>query len=62
VWETENLPSLRRIITFDAYIEGWAKYAEIIPTLNGINTDPKFPLALLDPIVDRDIQRLKKQL
>ena len=43
--ETENLPSLRRIITFDAYIEGWAKYAETIPALHSINNDPKFHLA-----------------
>jgi len=39
------LLSLRRIITFDAYIEGWAKYAETIPALHGINTDPKFHVA-----------------
>jgi len=43
--ETESLPSLRRIITFDAYIEGWAKYAETIPGLHGINTDPRFNIA-----------------
>ena len=43
--ETESLPSLRRIITFDAYIEGWAKYAETIPTRHGINEDSKFNLA-----------------
>ncbi len=43
--ETEELPSLRRIITFDAYIEGWAKYAETIPILHGINQDPLFNLA-----------------
>jgi uncharacterized protein (DUF885 family) len=43
--ETESLPSLRRIITFDAYIEEWAKYAETIPALHGINEDPKFNLA-----------------
>jgi len=43
--ETKSLPSLRRIITFDAYIEGWAKYAETIPSLHGINNDPKFHVA-----------------
>jgi uncharacterized protein (DUF885 family) len=43
--ETENLPSLRRIITFDAYIEGWAKYAETIPERHGINDDPEFHIA-----------------
>ena len=45
--ETENLPSLRRIITFDAYIEGWAKYAETIPSVHGINDDPRFKVARL---------------
>ena len=43
--ENESLPSLRRIITFDAYIEGWAKYAETIPELHGINNDPRFRIA-----------------
>jgi len=43
--EDKSLPSLRRIITFDAYIEGWAKYAETIPELHGINTDPRFRIA-----------------
>ncbi|HMB59032.1 MAG TPA: DUF885 domain-containing protein [Xanthomonadales bacterium] len=43
--ETEGLPSLRRIITFDAYIEGWAKYAETLPELHHINQDPYFRIA-----------------
>jgi uncharacterized protein (DUF885 family) len=43
--ENPELPSLRRIITFDAYIEGWAKYAETIPERHGINNDPMFRLA-----------------
>ena len=43
--ENRGLPSLRRIITFDAYIEGWAKYAETIPELHGINNDPMFRIA-----------------
>ena len=43
--EDESLPSLRRIITFDAYIEGWAKYAETIPERHGINNDPRFRIA-----------------
>ena len=43
--ETTSLPSLRRIVTFDAYIEGWAKYAETIPEQHGINPDPRFRLA-----------------
>ena len=43
--EDKTLPSLRRIITFDAYIEGWAKYAETIPEIHGINNDPRFRIA-----------------
>lgn len=45
--EDQSLPSLRRIMTFDAYIEGWAKYAETIPELHGINNDPRFRIARL---------------
>jgi uncharacterized protein (DUF885 family) len=37
--ENSELPLLRRIITFDAYIEGWAKYAETLPGLQGISHD-----------------------
>ena len=43
--EMERLPSLRRIMTFDAYIEGWAKYAETIPSTHGISNDPRFNIA-----------------
>ncbi len=43
--EDKSLPSLRRILTFDAYIEGWAKYAETIPEIHGINNDPRFRIA-----------------
>jgi len=43
--ENQSLPSLRRIITFDAYIEGWAKYAETIPERHDINNDPRFRIA-----------------
>lgn len=43
--EMENLPTLRRIMTFDAYIEGWAKYAEVIPTIHGLNDDPYYHIA-----------------
>lgn len=34
--ENVDLPLLRRIITFDAYIEGWAKYAETLPGDEGV--------------------------
>ena len=43
--ETEALPTLRRICTFDAYTEGWAKYAETIPARHGMNLDPMLDLA-----------------
>jgi len=43
--ENKSLPSLRRIITFDAYIEGWAKYAETIPERHNINNNPMFRIA-----------------
>lgn len=45
--ETSNLPSLRRILTLDAYIEGWAKYAETIPERHNINTNLRFRLSRL---------------
>ena len=45
--EAQHLPSLRRITTFDAYIEGWAKYAETIPYEYGINTDPRLHVTRL---------------
>ena len=31
--------------SFDGYIEGWAKYAEMLPALEGINSDPLWDLA-----------------
>jgi len=40
-----NLPAFRRILTHDGYIEGWAKYAEVLPQLEGINLDPHWALA-----------------
>jgi uncharacterized protein (DUF885 family) len=43
--ENEALPTMRRITTFDAYIEGWAKYAETIPVVYGMNQDPMLNLA-----------------
>ena len=35
-----GLPTFRRTVTFDAYIEGWAKYAERLPWEHGFNSDP----------------------
>jgi uncharacterized protein (DUF885 family) len=35
-----GLPAFRRTVTFDAYIEGWAKYAERLPWEHGFNSDP----------------------
>ena len=43
--ELEGLPALRRMVTFDAYIEGWAKYAETLPWEHGWNRDPYWNLA-----------------
>ncbi len=35
-----GLPEFRKMLVHDAYIEGWAKYAEVLPWLQGFNTDP----------------------
>ena len=43
--ELAGLPAFRRILTHDGYIEGWAKYAELLPALEGVNTDPYWQLA-----------------
>jgi uncharacterized protein (DUF885 family) len=40
--QLRNLPTFRRTITFDAYIEGWAKYAERIPQEHQFNPDPRW--------------------
>lgn len=42
--ENTRLPLLRRFMNTDAYIEGWAKYAETIPERHGVIDDPKFRL------------------
>lgn len=39
------VPSFRRVLVHDGYIEGWAKYAELLPFLAGINTDPCWDIA-----------------
>lgn len=39
------LPAFRRILVHDGYIEGWAKYAEVLPWLEGVNQDPYWDLA-----------------
>jgi uncharacterized protein (DUF885 family) len=45
--ENRALPLLRRMITFDAYIEGWAKYAETLPGDQGVpQTDAERLFAL----------------
>ncbi|HIF91763.1 MAG TPA: DUF885 domain-containing protein [Myxococcales bacterium] len=43
--ELEGLPAVRRMVTFDSYIEGWAKYAETIPWEHGFNSDPLWNVA-----------------
>lgn len=40
--QLKNLPTFRRTITFDAYIEGWAKYAERMPQEHQFNPDPRW--------------------
>ena len=40
-----SLPSFRRVLVHDAYIEGWAKYAEVLPRLAEINMDPCWDIA-----------------
>lgn len=34
-----GLPSFRRVLVHDGFIEGWAKYAEVLPWMEGLNTD-----------------------
>jgi len=43
--ESEQLPLFQRIITYDAYIEGWAKYAEILPWSHGLVSDPRWHIS-----------------
>lgn len=35
-----GVPEFRKMLTHDAYIEGWAKYSEVLPWLEGFNGDP----------------------
>lgn len=42
--ELTQLPAFRRTIVFNAYIEGWAKYAETVPESAGAETDPRVAL------------------
>jgi uncharacterized protein (DUF885 family) len=43
--ERESLPMFRRALVHDGYIEGWAKYSEQLPWLEGINEDPLWDIA-----------------
>lgn len=38
--EMKHLPFFRRVLLFNAYSEGWAKYAETIPFEHGLIDDP----------------------
>ncbi len=40
-----DLPAFRRIVVHAGYIEGWAKYAEVLPWMQGINRDPHWDIA-----------------
>jgi uncharacterized protein (DUF885 family) len=42
--ELRDLPAFRRTIVFNAYIEGWAKYAETVPETSGADSDPRVAL------------------
>jgi len=42
-----ELPVLRRNMLFNAYLEGWAKYAETIPVSHGYETNPAVKLGRL---------------
>jgi uncharacterized protein (DUF885 family) len=42
-----GLPVFRRNMLFNAYLEGWAKYAETIPISHGYETDPAVKLGRL---------------
>lgn len=45
--EIDDLPLWRRAITFDSYIEGWAKYAEVLADETGLSGDPEYHLLRL---------------
>jgi len=45
--EQNDLPRIRRVLSFNAYSEGWAKYAETLPVELGIWEDPYLDLARL---------------
>jgi uncharacterized protein (DUF885 family) len=38
-------PAFRRTVVHDAYIEGWAKYSELLPWRERINTEPLWDIA-----------------
>jgi uncharacterized protein (DUF885 family) len=38
-------PAFRRCLVHDGFIEGWAKYAELLPGMEGVNTDPLWDIA-----------------
>jgi uncharacterized protein (DUF885 family) len=42
-----DLPPLRRALLFNAYLEGWAKYAESLPEHLGVTDDPDTRIARL---------------
>jgi uncharacterized protein (DUF885 family) len=45
--ELRDLPRIRRVLSFNAYSEGWAKYAETLPVELGVWDDPYLDLARL---------------
>lgn len=45
--ELTHLPLIRRTLLFNAYLEGWAKYAEKLPISAGFVTEARIPLGRL---------------
>jgi uncharacterized protein (DUF885 family) len=45
--ERGDIPRIRRVLAFNAYSEGWAKYAETLPVELGVWDDPYLDLARL---------------
>ncbi|MBK5305062.1 MAG: DUF885 domain-containing protein [Frankiaceae bacterium] len=45
--QRRDLPGIRRVLMFNAYSEGWAKYAETLPLSLGVQNDPFLELARL---------------
>lgn len=45
--ELKNLPTFRRMIPFDGFVEGWGTYAQELPYQYGLATDPNWQEGIL---------------